>query len=298
MKILSKSSCDLSQLNDRVNKGLKDIEIQLISDFFNASPSLSEYTHIMSENWNIEHMHMPFIPNGDDLPLEYIGHPQHNRVFDNVCKLAQKCAEYYCHDVMIIIHTIVPLAIMRNIPDGLRKVEEVLATAIECCPNIRFSIENGAICSVRNNETWFNANSFGGNVEWANYLNEKFKTNIFGTTIDICHAMMSMKATEFLREDEKNAGMIKTLEWFFEKNKDVISNIHLNNMRCIGFGRDHSALFYEDVEEDMKVLDEVFKLYDKYGNGCDITLEVEEDDYCDAVNATQLRELISRRYGF
>lgn len=295
LKIIAKSSCDIEQLNDRVKKGFNDIEIQLMGDFFN-SKSQSQYRQILSKRWDIQNIHMPFIANKVDLPLEYIGNPDYSRVFLNVCHLAQSCAEYYGHRVNIVIHTKIPLNVMRNLPDALEKVKEFLAIGSNYAKDVNFSIENGALITISDNDIRINASSFDNNVQWAHHLNEMVLPNTFFTTLDTCHALMTHKDTEVLMCDNRFVKLEKNLGWFFKQNQKTVNNIHLCNMRGIGLGKEHGDTFYESNLEDLMMLDTICELYRLNGLNCNITLEVNEADYTNIKKAPALKELILKRH--
>lgn len=291
MRLLAKSSCSQMQLEDRITKGFKHLEIQLTSDFFKVG-NIETYENILSVRWDVQHIHMPFIPGESDLPLEFIGYPEHTRIFFKVCNLAQRCAKYYNHPISIIIHTNIPHETMKYLPNSLEKIIEIFKIAINQSPDIIFSIENGALYSVKQNDIRINPSSFDANVQWANFLNNKLKTNRFKTTVDICHLLMTRKAMEFLTTNSETAPFEKTIDWFFQQNKDTINNIHLNNMHMFGLKGDHSETFDESNVKDMEILTAIIMLYKQYNLDCNITLEVEENDHSNALNAEKLNKLL------
>ena len=293
MRLLAKSSCDQIQLIDRKNKGFKHIEIQLTADFF-STKWLEDYQHIMATDWDIRHIHMPFIPKESDLPLEFICHPEHTRVFFKVCALAEACAKYYGHPISIIMHTNIPYDTMQYLPQSLDKIIEIFKIVMSQYKDITFSIENGALYSVRNNNIRINPSSLDANVQWANFFNKTLKTNRFKTTIDICHILMTRNALNFLTEHKNTADLEKTIAWFFEQNKDTIDNIHLNNMHISGIRGDHGASFDEYNLKDIELLAAVRLLCEQFNIKCDITLEVEELDHNNAINAHKLKALLEK----
>lgn len=294
MRIISKAACDYAQLIDRVNKGFYHIELQLTGSFCeNSNPK--DYINLLNPDWDIQHVHMPFIPKSTDFPFEYIGDDECGNVFINACRLCQMFAEYYEHDVTLVMHTSVPLEHFQFLPRALYDIEQTLIEAMVTAPNVIFSVENGALYSSRKRDLFINPCSFDENTQWATYFNQKFKTTRFKTTLDICHALMSMKMMSIF-DNNKTKHLIKDIEWFFEKNKDLINNIHLNNIHSFGLIGDHSEPFIESNDNDMKILDTVFSLIKQYNLDCNITIEVDETDYTDAENAEVQNNLIIKRY--
>lgn len=295
MFIVSKAAPKIEQLIDRAEKGFTQIELQLTKEFFTCN-NLSIYDCVLSPNWDIVHVHMPFIPKESDLPIEFISNPKFKPIFLNVCKLSQKCAEYYKHDINIIIHTNIPLNTMNNLVETLNSVEDVIGYALDEFPSIHFSIENGALYSTRKDDIRINPSAFDNNVQWANYLNSKFNTQRFNTTLDICHMLMTIRGLGNIVNHPETAHLEKTIEWFFKQNRSLIKNIHLNNMRQHGLKTDHSETFNYSILKDVEILNTIFELYNRYNLDCNLTLEVEESDYNDAIKAKELKNLLINRY--
>lgn len=295
MFIVSKAAPKISQLNDRVEKGFSQIELQLTKEFFSCR-DISAYYCVLSKNWDIVHVHMPFIPGESDLPIEFISNPKFKPVFLNVCKLSQKCAEYYNHDINIIVHTNIPLATMKHMPDTLNGIASLFQYTLNRFPNIHFSIENGALYSTRNGDIRINPSSFDDNVKWANYFNNKFKTTKFNTTLDICHMLMTIRGLGNIVNHPEMAYLEKTINWYFKQNSSLIKNIHLNNMREHGLKKDHSETFSYSHCRDVEILNTVFELCKQYDFDCNLTLEVEESDYNNAIKAQELKNLLEQQY--
>ena len=294
MKLIAKSSCDINQLTDRMDKNLIDIEIQLMEDFFDQNNDISKYTHIMSGGWDIRHIHAPFIPGGADLPVEYVGDSSVAAVFLKMCKLAQMCAEYYNHDVIVVVHTGTPLSVLLHMPEALIAIEEVVGLALTNYPNIIFSIENGALYSVKHESIHISKCALFENVELAKYFNRRFQTNRFGTTIDICHILMSIKVVNMVGVDPWAQSSIAAIDRFFRQNQDVLNNIHLNNIKNLGLSHDHGQTFKQRSRKDMELLHNILDIYKKYECLCDITMEISEKDYTNAVNVKKLKKAVEK----
>lgn len=297
MKIVAKSGCSLRQLKDRQSKGFQYIELQLAKDFIDEKFDLERYRHVMSSNWDVQGIHMPLVPDGDEFNLEYLGHSNYNSVFIRACKLAQACADYYKHPVMIVIHAGLPLNTLLKMPDTLSKITFVFKQALEYYPDITFSIENITAYVIRNDTVQFKQNSFAENVELAQYFNNVLGTNRMHTTLDICHYLMTQLAMQFILNIDRWSQTKRDLEFYFQKNQPTINNIHLNNLRELGISKmNHGASFDESNDKDMALLNEIFELYKKYNYHCNLTLEVDEIDYENVLYAPKLKELIERKY--
>ena len=116
---------------------------------------------------------------------------------------------------------------------------------------------------------------FYDNVKLANFLNEVFRTNRFGTVLDTAHILTTIRIYERIFSDYEEIKEKFSIEKYFEKNKDVIKLIHLADLKNLGFRKgEHGVKF--DNKEDMKFF---IDLYKKYEYDCDITIEITEKDY-------------------
>ena len=297
MKIVAKSGCSIEQLLDRQKKGFQYIELQLAKEFVDEEFDLNNYTHVMSPHWDIQGIHMPLIPVGEEFDLEYLGVPKYSTLFLQVCQLAQACADYYKHSVMIVIHCGLPLSTLLKLPDTLDKITTIFKQALDCYSDITLSIENITSYVIRNNTVQFRQNCFTENVELAQYFNEALHTTRMHTTLDICHYLMTQLSMQFILDIDRWKQTRRDLEFYFCENQSTINNIHLNNMRELGISKmNHGASFDETNPDDMELLDWIFSLYKKYHYACNLTLEVDEVDYSNVQHAPKLKELIEKKY--
>ena len=297
MKIVAKSGCKLEQLEDRYNKGFRFFEIQLDREFVDETFSLANYNHIMSNCWDIQSIHMPIVPDGEEFNLEYLGDSKYSMILFNVCKIAQACADFYKHPIIIVIHDGIPIKSLIKMPDTLNKIVSIFEIVFKYYPSVIFSIENITSFVIKNKTVKFRQNCFTENVEIAQYLNKRLDTNRFGTTLDICHVLMTQLSMQFISDYPKWEDTKRDLEYYIAENQNTINNVHLNNMREIGIQKmNHGASFDKDNPSDMLILDNFFDLYQKYEYSCNVTLEVDEISYLDAINAKRLKDLIEERY--
>jgi hypothetical protein len=297
LKIVAKSGCSIQQLEDRIHKGFKYLELQLSKEFVENKFNIHDYNHLLDSRWDVQSIHMPLIPDGDEFNMEYLGATKYAQVFFQTCKLAQTCADYYEHPITIVIHCGLPLNTLLKMPDSLTKIESMFTQALEYYKDVNFSIENIPAFGIKNNVMKFKQNCFTENVEIAQYFNKQLCTDSFHTTLDICHYLMTQLSMQFVLDFDKWKFVKRDLDFYFRENKDTINNIHLNNIREIGILKmNHGASFDASNQQDMDLLDEVFHLYQKYHYSCNLTLEVDEEDYLNIHHAQKLKKLIEQKY--
>lgn len=291
MKIVGKSGCYSNQLNDRYLKGFRNIEIQLLSDFLSDDLDLDSYFEtIISSKLNVEAIHIPLMENSDDVNLEYISDPKLYKAFFNYCSLAQRCSEYFGHDVTIVVHNNLNLETYLHIPILFDHIKETFKKALKEFPNITFSLENLLAVLFRKDSFQIRNFSFYENVELTNYFNNHFNTDRFYTTLDICHMLSSLKTINNYKDEDYYNNFIFSIEEFFKQNKDTINNIHLNFIKNYGFSKgEHGPAFKKENTEDENMLRYLLDLYIKYNYSCNITIEVYDPDLNKVINSENLR---------
>ena len=297
MKLVAKSSKELKQLNDRKERGFKHIELQLIEDFMNEDINVDEYIKdILSDDWTIETVHMPLVPDDIEINVEYLTYPKYRKIFSNCCRLSQKLAEYYNQDISIVIHAGISLELLKRMPILLESIVEVFNDEISKNPNITFSIENFLPFCVNKKGITLTTFCYFENVELAKYLNKVCNKKVFYTTLDICHMLSTIGTLELFQDIKECHKFIVEIEDFFKNNKTVINNIHLNNIRHLGVGKGkHGVSFDSNNVEDMHLLEYILDLYNKYEYKCNLVLEVIEDCYDLAILAEDLKHIIEEK---
>ncbi len=297
MIITAKSNHKPEQLMDRVNKGFKEIELQLTNDFLIPNKDLNDYfKSVLNNSWDIISIHMPLISGQQDINLEFLTCEKYKPIFIEVCTLAQKCAEFYKHDVTIVLHNSFSLKMYELIPCLFNEVKKILEYCIAKFPNVTYSMENIFPINVKYDYIFLQNCSFLENVELAQYFNDFFNVKRFYTTLDICHALCTLKIMELYKSEPRYQKFLYTLESFFDGNKHLINNIHLNNIRNMGIEKgDHSAKFDKDNPNDTQLLCDILKLYKKYNLTCNITIEIDEANYDDAILAKECKDLINEQ---
>lgn len=294
MLLVAKSSCSKKQLEDRYSKGFSHIELQLTKEFLEEDVRVEDfYKDILDPRWNILSVHMPLIAGGQDVDLEFFSLPKYRIVFKNVCKLTQKCAEYYNHPVSIIIHSSFTLRMYELIPVLFDYIKKLFSEVIFEYPDITFSFENVFPINLKDDHIFLQNNVFLENEILVKFFNNYFKKNIFFSTLDICHLLGTLNVMKIFEDEQKYKKFNFTIEDYFKSNLTTINNIHFNNI--VGCGLDkmkHSAKFDKNKEEDVLLVKYLLSLYKKYNYTCPLTLEIDEEDYENAILAKEAKDLI------
>lgn len=294
MKIVGKSGYFPNQLQDRYDKGFRNIEIQLLPDFLEDDLDIDlHFTNIKNSGLNVESIHVPLLANLDDVNLEYLSLPKFYKAFLNYCKLAQMCSEEFNHDVNIIVHNNFTLDMYEQIPPLFDFIKDAFILALDKYPNITFSLENLLVVLFRKDSVQFRNCGLFENVELAKFFNNYFNTTRFGTTLDICHMLSTLKSLLNYENEEYFKQHTFTIDEFFKQYKDTINNIHLNGMKNYGFSKgDHGSTFEKENMDDMNLLNYLLELYKKYEYDCNITIELYEPDVNNCTNAPVLKNLL------
>lgn len=294
MLLVAKSSCDRKQLLDRLSKGFKYIELQLTKDFLDKNLNLEKYYQdILDPNWDILSVHMPLISGGQDIDLEFFSLPEYKEVFENTCELAEKCAEYYNHPVTIVIHSSFTLRMYELIPILFDYIKDLFSKIILKYPNITFSFENVFPINIKDDHIFLQNNVFLENPILVQYFNNYFGKQLFFSTLDICHLLGTLHVMELFKDESKYQKYNFTIEDYFKSNASTINNIHFNNI--VGCGLDkmkHSAAFDKHSTKDIELVKYLLKMYKKYNYNCQITLEIDEINYENAILAKEAKDLI------
>jgi hypothetical protein len=288
MKILAKSGPFYDDIIEKYKKDCSNIEIQLLN-FLSDKDILDYFNNITKTKSNIYVIHMPLIKEVD-LNLEYFTYPKYKETFLRVCKLSQMLANYYKHDITIIIHNGSTLDFYEKIPKLLECIIDLFNNVLSKFKNISFAIENIIPFIIKDNNLIESTNGYlNENVIIAKYLNKVCIKKAFGTVLDTCHAMITIKLIKklfdnknYLDYDEYN------LESFFHQNRDTIKVIHLSNVKEFGYNKfEHGTPF---LDEDMDQLSKIVDLYKKYNYDCFVTIEVFEKDYLNRINFEKTRD--------
>lgn len=292
MKIIvnAKSVPKTDEFLAKVNVGFKNIEIQLLEKEVTKQQYEDTDNIIKDYGVDIRVVHSPILrpPLVDKITDVVLIRLLDRNFFDTLvdtCKYAEHIAELEGHRVKIVVHN--------DTSEDMWRITNLIETSIgpkikditDFFSNIDFVIENtGTIANC-------GFNTIFGMSDIAYVVNElnKFAPGRIMPLMDTCHMMMSY-------ESWKRVSYEDLTDWKKEF-KDATQYcdfglIHLNNMRDNGIDADHSRPFSIDEIDDMKKLKEIMKNYRKYSK-CEITIEVNEDDYtATPVNLLKTKEAL------
>lgn len=292
MQINGKSALIKEQIEDRVSKGAKSLEIQLLNELQTGKePDLS-----LIENVDICAVHMPLFQ-GNDYNIETI---EGKKIFEKVCELSSKIASIKKHNVIVVIHIATPLFLMEQY--GIKDdVIKVILKMIKKYNNIKIAIENNVLYDFsprkgvlyRQNSYYILDNKLQlSSVELAKAVNHKR----CGVCFDTCHALMSERHLN--NDDRLFEGYISDIchgkrpfDIFFEEAAPMLKLIHLAYADGHGYEKNHSRPF---TEREHIVLRYIDNLCDKYNICCPVTIEVYEDDINEADNFVTTKNQIKK----
>lgn len=285
MIITAKSTPDI-EIDDKINRGFNNIEIQLVKERIDNN----DYFDSISRGANIVSVHTPLLDK-IDVEVNHIFNETYYNMFYDTCIIAQKYAEYYKHDIIVILHNGLSRSNWIDNYILIEKLAKMFKEIINIFPNLKFAIENTTPYSN-------SIASEGTEVEDAAYvakqMNKILNTNKFGVVIDICHLMMTRRYKKACLGDYPELLNLKSFEDSFKESNGLLFVMHLNNCANMGCKNDHGIPFDESNEEDMKVLQDVITQYLKYGNNAIISLEVREDDYFNCVNVVKTYKALEK----
>lgn len=290
MEILAKSLINKKQLDAKIKDGTNKIEIQLLEDFIDENISIRElFQETLKSNVVIYNVHAP-LTNEEDFNLEYFSQDLIKKIFLKCCELSQEYAYQYNREINIIVHNSFTLQMYKSIPLLLNEIISIFEKVIIKYPDVIISFENIIPFSLKKN-FYGRAGFLKENVDLANYFNNICSKPIFGTTLDICHALTTLKCFEMFKGEPMYDKYNLNMEYFFMANKDTINNIHLCNLKNIGLGyMEHGTSFDISEFSDFKILHHVIELYRKYEYNALMTLEVIEENYLNCKNFRKTKE--------
>ena len=282
VKINAKAALIKEQIEDRINKGAKTLEIQLLDEIqTEKNIDLS-----LIDKIDISAIHMPLI-NGEDYNIEDV---EGRKIFKKVCALASQIANIKNHNVIVVVHTTTPPFILDKLGilyDIVLTIKEMITNytnieiAIENCVLYNFIDKQGLL--QRQNSTYIQDGVLKmANVELAKIINHQR----CGVCFDTCHALMTetyLKHDNKLFEDYiKNvAGDKRIFTSLFEWSTPFLKLIHLAYSENHGYGKYHGRPF---TEQEFIILKYISGLYNKNNLNCPVTIEVYEKNLNDAKN--------------
>ena len=296
MIIVGKATPIEEQLEAIKRTGVKHIEIQLVR---NAIPTdLNRIKNV--SDIDVVSVHTPIQQTvsghkNDDVTVEYLGDPEQNEAMRSTCEFAQGLAEYFKHDINVVIHNGLSVEQWRFMPALLNNIIEIFGRLIQMYPNVNFFIENPSPTTFTDRKR--NGYFLADVNHIIEVLNKKYP-NKFAMTFDVCHMMMTEQQylLDTIGNEKTQDSSYKHKTRYFEYDSifdnygDIIKNIHLNNIRLRGTTKDTHSQGFKPTERDKSILRDIFKHYNRTGCNAYITLEINEKDY---ILRENMRETLS-----
>lgn len=128
------------------------------------------------------------------------------------------------------------------------------------------------------------------NIYLAKYLRERVNSTCkdqIKVTIDTCHIYCAEYISKILENNIKTY----SIEDFFREAGELCRVVHFNNAIKCGWGKNHSAPFIYDNEEDRQRVRDILACIDKYCGDVILVLEINEDDYTKDMTANKINTL-------
>lgn len=277
MRIIGKSVVNEGDLRGKLAIN-GNIEIQLFREFdYRVSIDELYKRTIAIPNIRVLAVHSPII-DGEDVNIEFVDNHDDYRRIMNTIALANKFAEYYNETVKVIIHSALESELFIKLPSVYDTVLRFFEKALIKYPLVDICIENVVpVKKSRIGDIYLRNNCLFDGVDLVKRLNGHFKTDRFGTVLNTCHALVTIRGFRNYFKEYPDIAESFSLEDYFKKNKDCIKLIHLANVEDLGYNKGTHGILFKD--EDMSLMNEIMDLYKKYEYDCDITIEILENDY-------------------
>lgn len=284
MFIIGKSAVGYDQLRGQLEKG-RYVELQLL-DEIDKGVTAKDFMDIihMCKDYSIKAVHTPLVDNENERTAVNLDELQNDRVCHRLevsLELAGELSREQNSEVLVIVHnTGVLNEYERNTPLLARLSTSLLSYFTEY-PLISLGIENVTPLFLGNGFVFKNG-CFFENVELAKFLSKKtgIEQRRIGTVLDVCHSRTTQRM--MLKMLDGTGIKVPDEREYFEKNKDVIKEIHLANVRGIGIPHSNHGIAYEKNER-MFMLEEM-RYYKEFCYNCNVTLEIREADYIKNAN--------------
>lgn len=274
--IIAKSAWKKNNILDKINRGAKHIEIQLLDpktdDFFNDEKREKAVPRELFKY--VTNIHPP-LKNKEEKSCDGPIDCKCNwNTIHRICYIANRYEEL--KNATIILHedmTIKQLIDYDKYDDIIKFVKDLAKQY----PQMTFAIENTTRFS-QSDPFYF--------IKLAKAID---MPNVV-VCLDICHAQMIMNERKCLNllDTEEYKNNLKT--WL---KQGKIKVVHLSQAKpnIEGFGNEkgHGVTFNKDIPEDIELLKEILPRLDE---DCKIVLEVQEDDYLNSVNFTKTKEAV------
>ena len=283
MYIISKSAIVEEQLRETIRHCSK-CEIQLFTEFENRNDCVDKlYSTIIGiDGLDVLCVHAPLIK-GEELNIEYITNPNDYFMFEKTVVLASKLSQYYGHEVKVIFHTELAKGLYDKFPNLYEAIRKFMEFSLSLPGNLIICIENLIPFKVvKDKSIVFRNGVVDDNIYLVKSLREDLKSENIRTVLDTCHMLTSIHYVQKLFEDDMDCVITYSEEEYFKMNAPYVGLIHLSDVIGLGLRTmTHGIAFKEDR---LNVMEMFMTYYKKYGYNCDVTLEIQENDYTNKLN--------------
>ena len=282
LEIYGKASLDYLQIEDKIKKGCKQLELHLGREWcINGVPQsidnvCPDWKNLV-EMIDIKVVHIPMVQENIEFLLDKVKIKLLNETF----KLANTIGEIYNHKVLVVVHTESNYELLEEVENLLPYIKKKVLSLLDMYPNVELGIENVSPIQVVRGDLRLRGGIIDDNIRLVEYIN----SDRVGTVFDVCHA----KITEMYLKSLNVYNIFENydLRKLMKLNKDYVKLIHLATFEGSGYGKGH-GIGFTDKSEMM----EFVKLYKELGLNCPITLEVAEVDYLESKSYVLTRKLL------
>lgn len=273
-EFIAKSKWVSSELSDRLQRGASKVEIQILEP--DIDPFLRESWWDGSFVQHVAAVHTPLVNMGNITDDYSIDTKKGREIILDICNRAVRIADKVQRPVSVITHLSRNINQLRSDGD-LGKLIDWLRHMCVTYPQLEFMVENTIM-------------SGDDPCACAKLVMSAGCRNI-GTCLDICHAqMVEHKARIESFRDGWRGPEPMSLARFYSTMASTLKWLHLSQATdCgtgLGSGKGHGAAFHKADYRDMLLLEQIIWLNKKYGFTGGLCIEVQEDDYSNAVNFT------------
>lgn len=278
MRIIAKAAIDQAQIEAKLECGCDGFELQMRGELLDSVNGgllgLAEaYSLALLDGINVVAVHTPLL-SGIDSYFEYYLQ-EYPGLLEASFALAQMCSDKQKHPVRLVVHTALSVA-----EPSTRVWLTRLAGIAVGFPGVIVALENVLPVDFRNGNVELKNNFLFDAAILTRMLQNSLGKERVCTVLDTCHAQMSLRFVNAVRRCTEVSIPRWSLEDFFKYFSSTLGCIHLATYKGGGYGRDHGIGFKSGDPSLKNIVD----LYKKYGNDCDVVIEVREDDYTNCIS--------------
>ncbi|MEG0073048.1 MAG: TIM barrel protein [Clostridia bacterium] len=257
----AKAALNIEQINDRYNRGSRNLEIHTIPKYFSGDFNYdSFFKYIEEKRMNVVSIHSPMITlDNKNVGVGNKDCRQGLKLVEQSIELAEKYIMQY--PKIVVVH-------IADIKEENKNKENILKTVKEDIIHLSRYAEkyNDVIVCIENHMKLIN---YKGNIKDCQAIGyeddvvnliKTLKLPNIGTTLDICHALATIKYNS-----KTSSGKYKKLEDFFANQQSVLKHIHLATCEEFGILSDHGLGFNDNNKEELVEFVKLLKKYD-YNN--------------------------------